>query len=110
MPKVIQMLESTCHYLPQIYPKLLPLLAKIPSESLQDSCPDLLQAIKKGVKTFVVSTAAVTNRRPGKCQAGGYVCIETFFEVAFFMLLRLDYGQDTFENIINQVSYEPYRS
>lgn len=87
LPKIIKFLQSESHLLSGIYPRILPLVAAIPQEDLEDFYAEVLASIKSGLKTFVIATR--TPKGPGggsSLQSGGSACVMAYFEVALHCL------------------------
>ena len=84
LPKIIKILRSESHLLSGIYPRILPLVHEIPQEALEDFYGDILDAIKSGLKTFVI-TSTQRNAK-ASTQSGGSACVMAYFEVALHSL------------------------
>ena len=85
LPKIIKLLGSESHLLSGIYPRILPLVHEIPQEALEDFYGDILDAIKSGLKTFVI-TSTQRNIAKASTQSGGSACVMAYFEVALHCL------------------------
>lgn len=103
LPKVSKLLRSESHALAGIYPRLLPLVHKIPQSDLDSGLyfDDLLPAIRSGMKTFVIGARGHHQNSSSSCQSGGSACVMAFFEVATYGLKSGTNGE---EAILQHVS------
>ena len=101
LPKIIKLLGSESHLLSGIYPRILPLVHEIPQEALEDFYGDILDAIKSGLKTFVI-TSTPRNIAKASTQSGGSACVMAYFEVALHCLKNSNEAKHA--QIFDQVS------
>ena len=100
LPKIIKFLQSESHLLSGIYPRILPLVAAIPQEDLEDFYAEVLASIKSGLKTFVIATR--TPKGPGggsSLQSGGSACVMAYFEVALHCLKNSPIHSPIFDQV-----------
>ena len=104
LPKMIKFLKSESHLLSGIYPRILPLVAAIPQEDLEDFYAEILASIKSGLKTFVISTRGIPKGLPGgtsSLQSGGSACVMAYFEVALHCLKNSRIHSPIFDQVRN---------
>lgn len=102
LPKLVKLLSSEGHTLASVYPRVLPLLHKMPLDLVEEYLEAILDAIKMGVKTFIL-TSSTARQHHGSCQTGGLACVTAFFEVSLYALKNTHQIQVK-SGVYNQVS------